>query len=120
MLNTNLSTIRCNFNSSKVRLERFLDQSTALDLFDFNSSKVRLEPLFRYCISTIFLYFNSSKVRLEPLWAQMWIVFVYHLVAVAKIRQESGKKCRCRKIDFGRGYDNCISEGYNVIKELKF
>ena len=31
-----------------------------------------------------------------------------------------GKKCRCRKIDFGRGYDNCISEGYNVIKELKF
>ena len=87
------------------------------------------------------LYFNSSKVRLEQstnhannaawnisipvrydwnLWAQMWIVFVYHLVAVAKIRQESGKKCRCRKIDFGRGYDNCISEGYNVIKELKF
>ena len=63
----------------------------------------------------------SIPVRYDwNLWAQMWIVFVYHLVAVAKIRQESGKKCRCRKIDFGRGYDNCISEGYNVIKELKF
>ena len=66
-------------------------------------------------------FFISIPVWYDwTLWAQMWIVFVYHLVAVAKIRQESGKKCRCRKIDFGRGYDNCISEGYNVIKELKF
>ena len=64
--------------------------------------------------------FQFQLGTIGTLWAQMWIVFVYHLVAVAKIRQESGKKCRCRKIDFGRGYDNCISEGYNVIKELKF
>ncbi len=66
------------------------------------------------------LLFQFQLGTIGTLWAQMWIVFVYHLVAVAKIRQESGKKCRCRKIDFGRGYDNCISEGYNVIKELKF
>ena len=64
--------------------------------------------------------FQFQLGTIGTLWAQMWIVFVYHLVAVAKIRQESGKKCRCRKIDYGRGYDNCISERYNVIKELKF
>ena len=76
-----------NFNSIKVRLERFTYPANSLSslfqfhkgtirtfimvlflysLFDFNSIKVRLErePITIPCLPSI--YFNSIKVRLEP------------------------------------------------------
>ena len=54
------------FNSSKVRLERFLCSDPCSLWRYFNSSKVRLEPEVNRIWSQPMKNFNSSKVRLEP------------------------------------------------------
>ena len=54
-----------NFNSIKVRLERWLAGISPFAKAYFNSIKVRLELTAFLVISAIHRYFNSIKVRLE-------------------------------------------------------
>ena len=72
--------------------------------------KPRLDiPLFQFQLGTI-----------GTLWAQICIVFVYHLVAVAKIRQESEKNVDVGKLISDGAMTTVFQSGTMLSKNSNF